>query len=253
MIALKSQKLLSRDDGTNPKHAPSAALLYKDYGRSLRRSVMCKDAFYTLNEIFAFAASSEMAFLNLIEHKLNKFTQSDEREFDMLPNLKYTKSILYRHIQKIEQVLDSIRNTDDKKWPKPDASEAIKKADGASRDLTQDFENLKNRAQMLHTRCYESITVLMSSMSIDESKKAISQAERVGKLTLLAFGFVPLSFTTSFFGMNVREFENKTTSIWWWVVLSVPVFGFAIAFFWWDLGRPFGAMLRRLKDFITKL
>ena len=76
---------------------------------------MCRDALYALNEIFAFAASSEMAFLNLIEHKLDRFTESSEREFDMLPNLTYAKSILYHHIQKIEQVLDSICNTDDKK------------------------------------------------------------------------------------------------------------------------------------------
>jgi Mg2+ and Co2+ transporter CorA len=63
----------------------------------------------------------------------------------------------------------------------------------------------------------------MSSMSIAESKKAIDQAERVTRLTLLAFIFVPLAFTTSFFGMNVKELSGTTTSLWWWAAFTVPV------------------------------
>lgn len=41
-------------------------------------------------------------------------------------------------------------------------------------------------------------------MSLIESKKAITQAEQVTKLTQLAFFFIPLTFVAGLFGMNVR-------------------------------------------------
>ncbi|KAI1669666.1 CorA/Zinc transport protein ZntB [Pyrenophora tritici-repentis] len=250
MIALKSH--LFGQDAIGAKHASSASLLHRDYGRSLRPSVMCTDALYALNEVFSFSASSEIAFLNIIEHKLDKYTEPSEDEFEMLPNLRYTKAILYRHIQKIDQILTSIHNTKHPRWPKTKCAEGTKKAEVASGGLVQDFQHLKDRAHTLHNRCNEAITVLMSSMSIAESRKAINQAERVTKLTFLAFIFVPLSFTTSFFGMNVKQFGTET-SLWWWAAFTVPVFGFAFTAFFLDWARPFRALLRLVKRIYDKV
>lgn len=66
-------------------------------------------------------------------------------------------------------------------------------------------------------------------MAVAESREAIDQAKRMGKLTFLAFIFVPLSFTTSFFGMNVKELDAKKVSIWMWLVVSVPILGLALS------------------------
>ncbi|RYP19267.1 hypothetical protein DL765_003468 [Monosporascus sp. GIB2] len=44
---------------------------------------------------------------------------------------------------------------------------------------------------------------LMSSMSIIDSKEAIREAKNVGKLTQLAFFFIPLTFVAGTFGMNI--------------------------------------------------
>lgn len=44
---------------------------------------------------------------------------------------------------------------------------------------------------------------LMSTMSMVESQKAIAQAEVISKLTSLAFFFIPLTFVTGIFGMNI--------------------------------------------------
>lgn len=55
----------------------------------------------------------------------------------------------------------------------------------------------------------------MNAAAIDESQKAISQAEGVAKLTTLAFFFVPLSFTTSVFGLNFRELSDGNHLILW--------------------------------------
>ncbi|KAJ5623415.1 hypothetical protein N7490_012020 [Penicillium lividum] len=200
MVALKSHLFadsLNNDRMGDPRQSQSASHLHVHYGRSLRPSLMATDAFYALHEIFSFAASSEMHFLNLIDVKLDQYTESTENEFGSLPSLKYTKEILYRHIQKIQQTLDSIRNAKHPKWPKA-GTKGRDKTKIAADAIEQDFIHLLGRAEMMHKRCNEAIVVLMSSVSISESKKAISQATRVTRLTFLAFLFVPLSFTTSF-------------------------------------------------------
>jgi hypothetical protein len=124
MVALQCHKFADEMIG---KHASSASLLHMNYGRSLRPSVMATDAFYALNEDFCFSASSEMAFLNLMAAKLDKYSETGVEEFEMLPNFKHAKEIMYRHIQKIQQILDSIRNTNHPRWPKATTDEGRRK------------------------------------------------------------------------------------------------------------------------------
>lgn len=87
----------------------------------------------------------------------------------------------------------------------------------------QDFNYNLEYAKALDKQCQEGIAILMSSASISESRKAMAQQERIAKLTMLAFIFVPLSFTTSFFGMNVKELNASVISIWEWALMSVLV------------------------------
>lgn len=54
---------------------------------------------------------------------------------------------------------------------------------------------------------------LMTAMSLVESKRGISEAESVTKLTELAFFFIPLTFAASLFSMQVKELDADTTSV----------------------------------------
>ncbi|KAI1425306.1 hypothetical protein F5Y12DRAFT_796016 [Xylaria sp. FL1777] len=230
----------TEDNGTSGSDAQSASLLPTDYGRFLHPTTMSQDAFYSLNEVFSFAASSQMAFLNLIDVKLDKYTSLPETvQYQSLPSLKFTKQILYRYIQKTQRILDSIKNAKNSRWPRDRSESGHRKAVTAASSLEQDFEHLLNRAKILHQHVTESITVLMSSMSISESQKAIEQAQRVGKLTFLAFIFVPLSFTCSFFGMNVTQIqEGSILGLQEWAALTVSVFAAAIALYYVDIVTP---------------
>ncbi len=67
--------------------------------------------------------------------------------------------------------------------------------------------------------------VLMSAMSILESERAIDQAEVVTRLTNLAFFFIPLTFVSGLFGMNIVEFDQKLT-VGMWVGISAGVTAF---------------------------
>ncbi len=209
---------------------------------------MACDAFYALHEVFAFAAASELQLLNLVDVKLEKYTKDGIAETDSLPNLKYTERILYRHIQQLEQVLQGMHNARHRKWPKA-TSELGEKANTAKESLEKDFEHLLCRAQKLHSHCTQAIATLMSSITIAESKEAILQAQRVSKLTLLASIFVPLSFTTSFFGMNVRELGQGPQSMRLWGYLSASLFCLTMLFLIFDLTLLF----KRLRSWYFRL
>ncbi|RSL41210.1 hypothetical protein CEP54_015893 [Fusarium duplospermum] len=86
------------------------------------------------------------------------------------------------------------------------------------RQVTQ----LYNDLQTIATRVETTFEALMSTLSILESQRAITQAETISKLTHLAFFFIPLSFVATVFGMEVVEFQDELT---WrlWLGISVGI------------------------------
>lgn len=256
MMALKSHLLSSQYPQGNHKanvQLQAASMLHINYGSSLRPSIMGYDAFYSFSEIFSLAAASEMQFMNLIDTKLDKFTRRGIHQGDSLPNLKYLSLILYRHIQHIQGVFDAFENTNHPKWPKASKDQG-KKAKVSRDGLLRDYKCLHLRANALHSRCNSEIGVLMNSISIEESQKAMMQAERVGKLTFLASIFVPLSFTTSVFGMNVRELDQGSLSMWVWAAMSVPLFILTLVLFQsnYDFGRAGKQSYEAISNFLRR-
>lgn len=81
------------------------------------------------------------------------------------------------------------------------------------------------KAQALKKFLMDTYQLLMSSISVLDSETEIQQVYRGQKLTQLAFVYVPLSFVTSIFGMNVRGFNGLLLSIW----VCIPVLAIAIA------------------------
>ena len=60
----------------------------------------------------------------------------------------------------------------------------------------------------------QTFDLLMSSISVQESQLS-------SRLTLLAFIYVPLSFVTGVFGMNLKEINGGALSAWTCVVALV--------------------------------
>lgn len=88
--------------------------------------------------------------------------------------------------------------------------------------LREDFAQLRSRANALLDMRIQSIQVEMSALSIRESKKGLQQSERLGSLTRLAFVFIPLTFVTSLFGMNVTAFTSPNPSIGTFFAVAIP-------------------------------
>ena len=70
-----------------------------------------------------------------------------------------------------------------------------------------------------------------SRLSIEHAKRGIQQNDRVKKLTQLAFIVIPLSFSTSAFGMNLEVLGTGTAHV-WMVVVTVVLVYFSTGLLW---------------------
>ncbi|KAL8811911.1 MAG: hypothetical protein Q9200_001436 [Gallowayella weberi] len=64
------------------------------------------------------------------------------------------------------------------------------------------------------------LQIQLTTLQIDESRKAIRQGAVVKRLTALAFIFIPISTVCSAFGMNIREFDAGLPSVWTFAVVA---------------------------------
>lgn len=230
----------------------SASLLpMRPYGLFHHPTLVRLSPFYALHPILAFCASAESQFQNLVQSKLDIEFQRMSEEDHLEPSLrnqKYHKQILQEHIQRLRCTITFLKYHGCPEWPqpftKPPLSSQLEKSTAY---LLADYEDLHHRADLLHKRCAEGMDDVRNTAMLLESKKAIKQAEAVTRITILAFFFIPLSFTTSFFGMNFREFGTGRWSIWIWFAVSVPVFGAALVLCFWD-GRVRGLKVGRKGD-----
>jgi hypothetical protein len=60
----------------------------------------------------------------------------------------------------------------------------------------------------------ESFSLLISTISTLDAQNSVEQARRATLLTQLAFIYVPLSFVTGVFGMNIQQINNSGLQIW---------------------------------------
>ncbi|KAI5776663.1 hypothetical protein EDC01DRAFT_636508 [Geopyxis carbonaria] len=101
----------------------------------------------------------------------------------------------------------------------------------ATQQIYDEFKDLESQALVLAERVEQTSQSLMSTLSIVESQRAISEAESVTKLTELAFFFIPISFSATLFGMQVQEFEKRLPiSVWVIVAFLVVLISYIIRF-----------------------
>ncbi|KXT17452.1 hypothetical protein AC579_5755 [Pseudocercospora musae] len=99
------------------------------------------------------------------------------------------------------------------------------------------FEAVLTESAALERFLVDTFQLLMSSISVLDSQTSIHQAERSSHLTALATLYVPLSFVTGVFGMNIKEINDSNPSLWTFVV-ALLVVGACTALFLWMTGPP---------------
>jgi hypothetical protein len=74
---------------------------------------------------------------------------------------------------------------------------------------SQDFRELSKEIDQASERLQRTSALLTSNMGLLDSRRSIDEARAVSRLTELAFIFIPLSFATSVFGMQVEPFADN--------------------------------------------
>ncbi|PKK54831.1 hypothetical protein CI102_535 [Trichoderma harzianum] len=214
--------------------------------------------------LFAHAAFSEVQFLNLIESRIQIQINTivEGVSTDALGTLQYFSNILTRHAQQLKDTSLVLNKLAERSYQifgraraesplppslgvgtrrQPSDSDTVRNFGSSSSDGTfttrgvlDDYEELRIRCIELSNLCTSGITLAMNKATIEESRKAIEQSERVKKLTILATLFIPLNFSSSLFGMNVDLLGQNAVRFWWFFVLCVPITLFAYVFYLWD-------------------
>lgn len=239
---------------TNSKDRPAGiecgmfqgeSILPTTYGKFLHRDAKNSDAIYALSDIFLFAANAESQFMNLIQtHIDEKIATVNEPVESNVHDLQHTKTLLDDHADQICNTLSILRSRGKSKWPRSETHATV--VQETIDDITNDYEYLLKRAQLLARRCVDGIETMGSNAQLKEARKAIQEAEQTRRLTLLAFFYLPLTFTTSIFGMNFKELGQGDKSIWLAPITGLIVLLLSsLAYIWHSL--PCIAKQRKLR------
>ncbi|SPO03434.1 uncharacterized protein DNG_06117 [Cephalotrichum gorgonifer] len=218
----------------------NACLLPFQFGKFLKRDILAHDALYALSDVFRLSAASEGQFLNLmdrqIEHELEISRNSTPKNSSIL-NLRYLARLLEDHLTKLTEMVLLLESQDHLGWPRaaPGSDHRVE-ADRMRKLLLGDFSHLRHKAERLRENCRGGVQSLAHTSSLQESERAMANAQRVGRLTLLATIFVPLSCTCSAFGMNFAVFGQGDLNIWIFFPTAAGVM--LISFLIWYTAKP---------------
>lgn len=242
---------VKRDD--DDAIAQTACLLANEYGCLLDSKVACQDVYYALSDVFRFIASSEAQFLDLTRVLLKRemdpatLSQPSANKPLIMWNLVENKRVLDRHKQQLSDLAVFMETHEDTGWPESTKAPHRETAERAARMLLKNYRHLLRRAESISEDYDKAMAMLNNAAMIDESHRAIAQAEGVVKLTTLAFFFVPLSFTTSVFGMNFTELaDGNHLRIWVWAVTAVASLFFSFLCLKWFSWRLKGRRIMSL-------
>ena len=101
--------------------------------------------------------------------------------------------------------------------------------------IRKDLKALHGEAELLSRSAGEAIAVEMSTISILESKRSLSQAKQLERLSYLAYIFLPLGLVTSGFGMNL-DIINNTSATWHqFLAVALPFTGISLLLPFWNI------------------
>ncbi|OHE93064.1 hypothetical protein CORC01_11621 [Colletotrichum orchidophilum] len=205
---------------------------------------MVEDTYYSLSIIFRFAVASEAQFLDKLQHLLEQDMQPAvlaQTDFDKrltMWNLVHNKQILDRHVQNLEEICDFLEAKDSNSWATAKSVGVLEKAGMVNRLIERDYQKMRRRAIKLSEDYWQNTSMLANAAMIDDSQRAISQGEIVRKLSTLGFFFLPLSFSTSIFGMNLQELnEGSYTKLGVWIAIAAASLLLAYLMLRWSSHR----------------
>jgi Mg2+ and Co2+ transporter CorA len=155
-----------------------------------------------------------------------QFPSYEHTKLETMLHYDYIKAALTRLEQNLAEVQAFLVDPPTSWKPKTSTGGSTPQSEAWS-TLSDDFDYLISRTKTLLRMCEDSKATLMSNASIQEAKRSVREAQLVTQLTKatnrITFIFLPISFVTSVFGMNFRQFGQGPLSIWLWAVITIPL------------------------------
>lgn len=208
-----------REEYQNPKPYSRDRAFARKYSLSTRDLVLRH-----LRKRPTAAAEDEGAFITALLHGivlddfwrlLSEFRKELEQldgDFSGVLFTQLVESIGNSVRQNVSWIRGSLQEMNE--WSKHLQSTA--KSMSASTEILEEFEMLTRDVQAMQARTESTLSMLASSMGLSQSSLVIDQTSGINKLTELAFFFIPLSFITSVFSMQVLELTAAPPRIWTW-------------------------------------
>lgn len=201
------------------------------FGETLNWEQVTRDPILCLRELFAFQCGATKQYMNMMRKHINQLIARTHPTGDGFLNMEdvldfdYSKTVLVKfaaHLHDLYRHLDPETPNCPIKL-RPDSLDRKAMLALVRQDLDYLYEEVKTLIEL----CNAGRSMVLSSFSIMESKRAAHEARLVTALTKatnrITFIFLPISFVTSIFGMNFRQFGQGPLSIWIWVEVALPL------------------------------
>lgn len=233
---------------------PLAALV-ECYGRSLDWQKAAVDPLYALKELFDFQATAAQQYMNLLEKLITEKNEpagvpgGGQLKLEEILNLNYAQTTITRYAAHYKEIMNFLEKEQNPLWAVAEPAHAQPRREVVE-VLHRDFKYLWERAQAMIERCKEGESAIMINKSLAEAKRSSDESKLVVQLTKatnrLTFVFLPISFLTSFFGMNFRELGSGTLSLRVWLCSALPLLFISILIV--EDGNRIKSLLVRLKN-----
>lgn len=175
---------------------------------------------------YFFVATLWVINLRFLDRSIKSIAFKDVRR----PSVRIN-DILHNKRRDLDHLRSEIAKT--KTWIPPELeqfSESLQ--DRRSRSPMAALEGVYEESGNLERFLMDTFQLLMSSISVLDSQTSIKEARRSALLTQLATVYIPLSFVTGVFGMNVKEINGSPVSVWVCCVTLAVVGGLTAVGLW---------------------
>ena len=101
------------------------------------------------------------------------------------------------------------------------------------KNMIQRYRKSLHYARRLEQHVRDTLQMNVGNLSLKESRKSIEQAKSLGRLSVLAFIFLPISLVTSFFGMNISEMTGNGASWKTFLIVAGTLCSLGVLTFLW--------------------
>ncbi|CAG9996182.1 unnamed protein product [Clonostachys byssicola] len=183
-----------------------------------------QDPFFLLSSILRTSFRSWTQVLKVLANTVaschDKLTLPQTQLHHYLSQLRSCIAMVNHIKELLLENQDIMKNGGHSKWPKASTDETRLRKHQFQSQLIADHEYLLSRCDHLLVECESTTTALLGFAQLMASERSISQAKEVQRLTAMAAVFIPVTFATGIFGMNIKEFEPAPR---WWYPFTVAL------------------------------